>query len=481
MRSKVFVGKSCSWKSLFCAFCALILLPTAVGQSSRDVRQPDDRYKADLLLVIGHPDDETFIGGYLARIALDQHKRIAVVICNMSEAGGNVYGPESSTALGYIQIVEGRRAFSSLGIDNVWFVSGRDTPGQNVLWSLQTWNHGRVLGEVIRVLRLTRPEVVLSSLPAMVAGENHGDHQAAGVIATEAFDMAGDPTVFPEQLAPARAIHGVGNLTEGLHPWQGKKLYYFTDAFDNISQYWSDPKDVSPFRPNFLVGVGPEYSNAEISKVKGISFGHLGAIEASFYQSQGGVGDLAKKALDQKDLRGFEEHPIRLIFGKSVVPTTPTDDVFANLPTDPVAFVPVTGFRASPENPPGLRFGDAREFYSHFWKAHEIERVAKLLPVPEIAVGPSETIVISLIFYNQSSSPVDMTLSAQLPQGWTMPAPTGPIHADGHASVDIQAAVVAPAGDKEEWQELHWSALVNQESVGSVTMRALTNKPGLPQ
>ena len=62
-----------------------------------------------------------------------------------------------------------------------------------------------------------------------------------------------------------------------------------------------------------------------------------------------------------------------------------------------------------------------------------------------------------------------------------MPAPTRPIHADGHASVDIQAAVVAPAGDKEEWQELHWSALVNQESVGSVTMRALTNKPGLPQ
>ena len=329
-----------------CAACALILLTTAVGQSSRDVRQPDDRYKADLLLVIGHPDDETFIGGYLARIALDQHKRIAVVICNMSEAGGNVYGPESSTALGYIQIVEGRRAFSSLGIDNVWFVSGRDTPGQNVLWSLQTWNHGRVLGEVIRVLRLTRPEVVLSSLPAMVAGENHGDHQAAGVIATEAFDMAGDPTVFPEQLAPARAIHGVGNLNEGLHPWQGKKLYYFSDAFDNSSQNWSDRKDDSAF-VNFLVGVGPEYSNAEISKVKGISFGHLGAIEASFYQSQGGVGDLAKKALDQKDLRGFEEHPIRLIFGKSVVPTTPTDDVFANLRTDAVAFAQETGFRAA--------------------------------------------------------------------------------------------------------------------------------------
>ncbi len=174
-RSKVFARRSCLAKLLFCALSAFVLVSTAVGQSSRDVRQPDDRYKADLLLVIGHPDDETFIGGYLARIALDQHKRIAVVICNMSEAGGNVYGPESSTALGYIQIIEGRRAFSSLGIDNVWFVSGRDTPGQNVLWSLETWNHGRVLGEVVRLVRLTRPDVVLS-----LSARNGGRRKSRG-------------------------------------------------------------------------------------------------------------------------------------------------------------------------------------------------------------------------------------------------------------------------------------------------------------
>jgi hypothetical protein len=27
-----------------------------------------------------------------------------------------------------------------------------------------------------------------------VVGENHDDHQGSGVLATEAFDMAGDPT-----------------------------------------------------------------------------------------------------------------------------------------------------------------------------------------------------------------------------------------------------------------------------------------------
>jgi LmbE family N-acetylglucosaminyl deacetylase len=172
---------------------ALLIGPAyAVGASS--LTQPDDRYKTDLLLVIGHPDDETFIAGYLARLAFDQGKRISVIICNSSQAGGNVYGPESAEALGAVQIVEGHKAFASLGIENIWFVSGRDTASQNVLWSLENWNHGRVLGEVVRLLRLTRPEVVLSELPAQVAGENHGDHQAAGVVATEAFDIAGDPT-----------------------------------------------------------------------------------------------------------------------------------------------------------------------------------------------------------------------------------------------------------------------------------------------
>ncbi len=34
------------------------------------------------------------------------------------------------------------------------------------------------------VVRLTRAEVILTWLPGIFVGENHGDHQAAGVIAT---------------------------------------------------------------------------------------------------------------------------------------------------------------------------------------------------------------------------------------------------------------------------------------------------------
>ena len=37
--------------------------------------------------------------------------------------------------------------------------------------------------------------------------------------------------VFPEQISPARDRTGMANLTEGLLPWQPKKIYYFSDAF----------------------------------------------------------------------------------------------------------------------------------------------------------------------------------------------------------------------------------------------------------
>jgi LmbE family N-acetylglucosaminyl deacetylase len=109
-------------------------------------------------------------------------------------------------------VIEAKRALESIGIENVWVLSGRDTPSQNVLWSLDTWNHGSILGQVVRLIRLTRPEVVVTWLPDYVVGENHGDHQAAGVIATEAFDMAGDPLKFPEQVTPARDRNGFNNL-----------------------------------------------------------------------------------------------------------------------------------------------------------------------------------------------------------------------------------------------------------------------------
>ena len=454
---------------------------TSPGQASVDP-QPDQRFKTDLLVVIGHPDDETFIAGYLARLVFDQHKRVSVIICTASEAGGNVYGPESGASLGYVQMIEGKRAFASLGIENVWFLTGRDTPGQNVLWSLENWDHGRVLGQMTRLVRLTRPEVMLALVPLPVAGENHGDHQAAGVIATEAFDLAGDRSAFPEQLAPAREIRGVGNLTEGLQAWQPKKIYYFTDAFDNISQYWDDPKNISPFRPNLLLGAGPQYLNSESSPSKGVSYAQLSALESSAYLSQGGIGDNAVAALSKNDFQAYT-HPVRLIFGKSAQGASETTaDVFDGLAQSDLAYVHSPGYQPNSGRDVSFTIGGPWEFYSYFWTAHSLERISRLLPTPELSIGAGSSLSLPMKIVNPSDAAVNVTIQSHLPAGWGEREPQKSVHVNAGGSARFQALLTAPDLTSPQWQELRWNAYVDGKSVGEILVRVLSAKNGgLPQ
>src|ERR1700687_2456394 len=217
------------------------------AQSPQTVRVADERYKADILLVVAHPDDEGAATPYLAR-AMDEGKRVAVVYGTRGSSGGNESSSEQAAALGDVREIEARRALATLGITNAWFLGGRDTASQNVLQSLANWGHGAALQQLVRIVRLTRPEVILTFLPGTFIGEDHGDHQASGVLATEALDLAGVPVAFAEQLgSPMRRLEP---FLENLRPWQPKKIYYFPDA---------DREDI--FR-----GKGPDYSVKEISK-----------------------------------------------------------------------------------------------------------------------------------------------------------------------------------------------------------------------
>ncbi len=178
-----------------------------------------------------------------------------------------------------------------LGFITSGFWAPRTLRAEDVLRSLETWNHGAALEQTVRLVRLTQPEVILTWLPAYTAGENHGDHQAAGVIATEAFDSAGDATAFAEQVTPPRDRFYIGNLTEGLHSWQARKIYYFSDAS----------------RTDFLEGKGPVYSTHDKSNARGVPYYRLVAEEMSFHLTQSDTGQFAKAALDKGDLHAFQQ------------------------------------------------------------------------------------------------------------------------------------------------------------------------------
>src|SRR6202048_746928 len=165
---------------LFALFLFFPLLASD-AQEPKALPLPDERYKADILLVVAHPDDEGAATAYLAR-AIDEGKRVGVVYGTRGSSGANEAGAEQAAALGAIREIEARRALATIGITNVCFLGGKDTASQNVLQSLANWEHGSALEQLVRLLRLTRPEVVLTFLPGTFIGEDHGDHPASGVL-----------------------------------------------------------------------------------------------------------------------------------------------------------------------------------------------------------------------------------------------------------------------------------------------------------
>lgn len=160
-----FMGKwTCGnrpWLSSLLLAC-LVQLSSAQTAQALTYPEPDNRFKTDILLIVPHPDDETAVGGYLARAIFDEGKTVSIIYCNRGDGGGNSIGVEQSLSLGAEREIEARRAAAEFGITNVWFLNGRDTPGQDVFHSLQNLNHGATLEKIVRLIRLTRPEVILS-------------------------------------------------------------------------------------------------------------------------------------------------------------------------------------------------------------------------------------------------------------------------------------------------------------------------------
>ena len=407
----------------------------------------DARYKADILVVVAHPDDDTLISTYLARAIDDQHKRVAVVYCTRGDSGSNSEGRERAKSLGMVREIEGRRAMNTLGISNVWFLDGRDVASQNLIVSLANWPSASVLEQVVRIFRLTRPEVVMTWLPSSVAGENHGDHQASGVIATQAFDMSADPTAFPWQIAaPIRQFE---NALEGLSPWQAKKLYYFTDAFDD----------------RFMSGHGPEYSGNDVSPSRHISYLQLAALAAAPYYTQSfdpkvnrqiEAGHDLDRVIKKLQAGGYLSDPVRFWLGKTHLSSSPTSDVFDYITSDAISFVPPHVPAPDDSRALSVELSGPWGFYRNFWRAHNLASLTALRP--EIAVQPNDILTIPLLVRNRTRQTQTVTTTVALPQGWKPKIEAGPVAVPPDGELTIALPLIAPAGRNDEFVEIRVTA-----------------------
>ena len=164
------------------------------------------------MLVIGaHPDDEDT--ELLTILTRGEGAEAAYLSLNRGEGGQNLVGSELGVALGILRTEE-LLAARRLDGAGQYFTRAYDFGfSKNLEDTWAHWPRDTVLKDVVRIVRRFRPQIIVSIFSG-TPRDGHGQHQAAGWPAMEAFRVAGKGEVFPEL-----------QTVEGLAPWVPLKLY----------------------------------------------------------------------------------------------------------------------------------------------------------------------------------------------------------------------------------------------------------------
>jgi LmbE family N-acetylglucosaminyl deacetylase len=157
-----------------------------------------------------HPDDEN--NALLAFFAHGMGLRSIDLQNNRGDGGQNEIGPELFRDLAVLRTsellsahrIDGAEQYFTRAIDY-----GYSFDPQEVI---SKWGRTDIVGDYVRLIRTLRPDVILTMNIQGRGGDRA--HEATAILVREAWQAAGDPSMYSEQ------IQG------GLRPWQPKKLYY---------------------------------------------------------------------------------------------------------------------------------------------------------------------------------------------------------------------------------------------------------------
>ena len=227
-----------------------------------------------VLYIVAHPDDENT--RLIAWLANGKKVRTGNLSLTRGDGGQNLIGPELGDALGIIRTQELMEARRIDGGEQFFTRAVDFGYSKNAAESFEKWGKQEVLSDVVRVIRLFRPDVIISRFaPDRSAG--HGHHEASAILAHEAFDLAGDPNAFPEQ------------LEQGLEVWQPRRLFF------NGSTWWN--RDLATIAEN-----DPDWFSVDVGgydPLLGLSYTEIAGRSRSMHKSQGfGAAETRGEALE---------------------------------------------------------------------------------------------------------------------------------------------------------------------------------------
>lgn len=291
---------------------ALILLALTMA-NTLSAQQPKRWTSADIheaikklnflgsaLYVAAHPDDEnTQLISYLSN---GVKAETAYLSMTRGDGGQNLIGPEIREYLGIIRTQEllgarridgGRQMFTRA--NDFGFSKHPDE-------TLEIWNKDAVLSDVVWAIRKWQPDVIINRFwheyEERMAGRMHGHHTASAMLSVEAFDLAANPKVYPDQLKYVDA-------------WQPRRLFFNTSWWFYGSQEAFQKVDKSDM---ISMDVGVYYP------IKGKSNTEISAESRSMHKSQG---------FGSSGSRGSAEEYIKLLKGDM----PENGDIFAGINT----------------------------------------------------------------------------------------------------------------------------------------------------
>lgn len=218
-----------------------------------------------LMTVHAHPDDEIIgTGGLMARSVAAGH-RVVLVTCTRGEQGDIVVPemdtPDNHRRLGEIRAAELEAAMGELGVTEWENLGYRDSDMMGRVGNVDPrtfWQADidEASGRLTWLVRRYRPDVMTTYND--FGGYGHPDHIRTHDVAVRAFDRAGDPAWYPQQLSPEHGGTGPAEGEGGLAPWSPSKLYEqaipasvrnaMRDRMEAAGEesFWSPPKDATP-------------------------------------------------------------------------------------------------------------------------------------------------------------------------------------------------------------------------------------------
>ena len=212
-----------AWLVTFGLVFGTLASPVAAGQATPEATPgatpvadvaPDGSVDLDVLFIGAHPDDEAF--GLAAYGQWNEFAgvEVGVITVTRGEGGGNAVGTEEGPDLGLLREAEERTAVGAAGIEHIYNLDKVDFYYTvSAPLTEQVWDYEDTLDRVVRVVRATQPEVIITMNPAPTPG-NHGHHQVAARLAVDAFHDAADPESFPAQIDD-----------EGYSAWSASSIY----------------------------------------------------------------------------------------------------------------------------------------------------------------------------------------------------------------------------------------------------------------